>query len=1336
MHVKGPHPYTDTLKYGRARVNHHVHWASSLTMSTLSELSISGIRAFDNHDAQTLVFNTPLTLICGANGVGKTTVIECLRYATTGDLPPNSRGGAFIHDPKMSSKSTVKAQVRLKFRDQKHRPMQVARSMQLSISKKNVYSTKTLEGYLVADVEGANRPQGSSDFGIRSNRHLDLNASVPQALGIPPAILNYVVFCHQEDSQWPLAEASQVKKRFDEIFEATRYTKALDSLKTMRRDFVGKNKLNEQEVNFLKEDEERAKEKLGQIQSYEETVKKLSDECATIRKEHSHYLTELGNAIAQRQFLQQLEYITHDLQSQWDRASQDINIIRGDMNENLENFSEEQLKSQLETADSYQNELSEQLKSYRESLAAANKDIEATGSQLSRLTNQQGRIQELLKTHERQVKHRSELADGPWTNEWTDAKKREVELLKFELEQTEVYNRQQEKILADALNSHEANRLQIRQETAEINGAIQKFDTKISSLRSKLDNPDFTCTSEGTESSLQTRIDDLNSQLDATVQSQKEFDRTENLSQAQKAVREMEARAEDARKLLQATIKSADALNRLNFLRDNQRDLEFTRANLKTELVEASNKQGLEDDFRDHIKTQKSEIDLLKTEISKLQSQMDTNDTMTKQCNGNLSRLENQRSELLTELGRLNFNDDFITFEKRITEAEDELMEATEQEEQLKFAHSFFNRALSMAERADQSICLLCEHHNTPEEASSLVKKLKDKITAFSISPEEAQKESQEKRNSLVRLREIEPLFQELKSLNTQISQLQNDKSLSLKPRSNDLRLELDRKSQTYQALQNNHAHLIDIFDPLLARIDRNAEECSTNLKKLQLEESLIVTGTEDMSPQQATSNLEHAEAALKDSRIHLEKTSEEERMIQTQLYQLTNAVKELKLHLSEQQQKKAQKQRIIEDIEEAEKEQQYLRNKVCSADARIPALDDQIGQVQTELASLKFRSAQAEREIANKRNISISLLEKVEQLTLDIDTFISDYGKDPLANLQSEIDNLESQLEGAKSNTTNISSQIDELVAKQSNSGTHHRNIRDTIKIKQLGDRLVELKEKHQRAELELIETRNKLEYDDWELQINELQNRVDTLDRDASAKTGESKAITAHIALLRHELDTTYKNTHQNFMDALGKVETNQGVIEDLEKYVKTMDAAIMRYHSNKMAQINSLLDQMWRQTYTGTDIDTILIRSESDVGTNSARANYNYRVCMVKRDTELDMRGRCSAGQKVLACIIIRMVLVESFGPRSGLIVLDEPTTNLDVQNISALAQSLNEIIGSRSLQRNFQLIVITHDEHFLSLMNPADFCEDYYLIKRDSRQLSRIERKPISRLGSET
>jgi DNA repair protein RAD50 len=72
------------------------------------------------------------------------------------------------------------------------------------------------------------------------------------------------------------------------------------------------------------------------------------------------------------------------------------------------------------------------------------------------------------------------------------------------------------------------------------------------------------------------------------------------------------------------------------------------------------------------------------------------------------------------------------------------------------------------------------------------------------------------------------------------------------------------------------------------------------------------------------------------------------------------------------------------------------------------------------------------------------------------------------------------------------------------------------------------------------------------------------------------------------------------------------------------------------------------------------------------------------MLKNEVELDMRGRCSAGQKVLASIIIRLALAESFGTNCGLLALDEPTTNLDRENIMSLAKALAEcVVGSDSI-----------------------------------------------------
>lgn len=73
---------------------------------------------------------------------------------------------------------------------------------------------------------------------------------------------------------------------------------------------------------------------------------------------------------------------------------------------------------------------------------------------------------------------------------------------------------------------------------------------------------------------------------------------------------------------------------------------------------------------------------------------------------------------------------------------------------------------------------------------------------------------------------------------------------------------------------------------------------------------------------------------------------------------------------------------------------------------------------------------------------------------------------------------------------------------------------------------------------------------------------------------------------------------------------------------------------------------------------------------------RRTYNYRVIMSKNGIEMDMRGRCSAGQKVLASLIIRMALAEAFSCKCGVLALDEPTTNLDEENIASLSDTILE------------------------------------------------------------
>lgn len=123
-----------------------------------------------------------------------------------------------------------------------------------------------------------------------------------------------------------------------------------------------------------------------------------------------------------------------------------------------------------------------------------------------------------------------------------------------------------------------------------------------------------------------------------------------------------------------------------------------------------------------------------------------------------------------------------------------------------------------------------------------------------------------------------------------------------------------------------------------------------------------------------------------------------------------------------------------------------------------------------------------------------------------------------------------------------------------------------------------------------------------------------------------------------------------------------------------------------------------------FRGNDIGYIEIVSEEGKETGQEKKrSYNYRVVQLKNDKKIDMRGRCSAGQKVLASLIIRMALAETFSSNCGILALDEPTTNLDEKNIAALCNALSAIVEDRQYNSNFMLIVITHDEKFIRMLD---------------------------------
>ena len=99
---------------------HALNFNTLFSMSLLDRLEIRGIRSYgpERDDAQIIKFLTPLTLVLGDNGCGKTTIIEALKFATSGGLPSGSRmGHNFVYYPKLENLPEVVGSVKLRFHD-------------------------------------------------------------------------------------------------------------------------------------------------------------------------------------------------------------------------------------------------------------------------------------------------------------------------------------------------------------------------------------------------------------------------------------------------------------------------------------------------------------------------------------------------------------------------------------------------------------------------------------------------------------------------------------------------------------------------------------------------------------------------------------------------------------------------------------------------------------------------------------------------------------------------------------------------------------------------------------------------------------------------------------------------------------------------------------------------------------------------------------------------------------------------------------------------------------------------------------------------------------------
>ncbi|KAJ8127464.1 hypothetical protein O1611_g6172 [Lasiodiplodia mahajangana] len=1305
-------------------------------MSKIDKLSITGVRSFSHLERQNIAFFTPLTLIVGYNGSGKTTIIECLKYATTGELPPNSKGGAFIHDPKLCGQPEVLAQVKLRYNVPPNTSYVATRSLMLSV-KKTARSQKTLEGTLHSNCNGEKVSV--------SSKEANLNKLISDTLGVSPAVLDAVIFCHQEESLWPMSEPAALKKRFDEIFEAMKYTKAIENLKVVRKkQGEALTKYRAKEIDD-KRDKDRAAENEARSRQLQQEIEEMRTEIEVLGER----MTEAAKkAKERREAAISFLHIVNDLEMK----RKELGLRKTSLEETKDRMDEELNESDEWLQDAfaqYEERVARHLQDIEESRAMYKEykdNLDLSRQQLSEKLAEQGRHQSDKAKYERQLESRVRLVQQA-------AQLHSIRGFEGDLDDRKVqafYERIQ-KLLVD--KRHELDRLQ-----AENASDVDNQTSGITEL-------------EGQKSRYTQNRVYARQRITACEKSiavlQRELN-TVDVDEGAKAILDSEAKNLDQRfQLVSQDLQNADFDRKLQQEEVQQQQLEGESSRLSRELVESTRllsdraqlevrKEELTEKNR-RLTTLKStwnqkisalvggawDPTTIEREFNKgLQAKVQASDEASRERDGVLQQLKAIQANLAAIREKNKKRDGETTKCKNAVigalkslDSDSELgVDALAGEiERLESDNLTLKNDLSLSSEMskyyasckkvmnEKNKCELCERpFANANEKSRLAAKIKSVLEEF--GKDELEAEIAENEQLLGQLRAARPQSETYKRLLAEKKEA--DKELhDVQDKEADTLRRLEEMDDTVRVKQEERQDFESMSKTILniSQTHKDIVEAEAQVDRImsQQQSSGTIRSTQEITELQNECGEQLKVVKNKISKL----VNDKQRMRDT--------INALELERSELRNKLNHAVRQLERKKEYEHQIQVQKNDIIKQKEIIQQADKDLESVEPEISKARairddilHKGRGKEKKVAGERDALASSVSELKMIDGDIQDYLNRGGPSNMKLNEQAIQALEKTIKRIDDDMNAVVARSNKMKEDMASSDAQKRNIMENLNYRKTARDVDRLKS----AVVELESRRAQEDYDRLEQEANVFESERYKRNAERGVLMGAAKSKDEELAIKVGEWETQYKYAAQNYRETHIKVETTKAAIEDLGRYGTALNNAIMQYHAMKMEEVNRIAGELWQSTYQGTDIDTILIRSDSEA--TNGRSSYNYRVCMVKQDTEMDMRGRCSAGQKVLASIIIRLALAESFGIGCGLIALDEPTTNLDSDNIKALAESLHSIIQARRAQSNFQLIVITHDEEFLRHMRCSEFCDDFWRVSRDEKQNSRIERESIA------
>lgn len=1306
---------------------------------------IKGIRSFDPENKNVITFFRPLTLIVGPNGAGKTTIIECLKLSCTGELPPNARSGhSFIHDPKVSGETETKGQIKLRFKTAAGKDVVCIRSFQLT-QKASKMEYKAIESVL----QTLNPHSGEKV--CLSYRCADMDREIPALMGVSKAILENVIFVHQDDANWPLQDPSTLKKKFDDIFSATRYTKALEVIKKLHKDQaqeIKTYKLKLENLYTLKDQAYQFRERIAQNQKKTESLSSemqvLEGSIENVDAKIHHTQTTVNDLKKLKEQISTKNTIRSTLFEEQEAKYRALDEEVEDTDEELLEWqaSFDQKIAYLEDKNTKQNREKKDIETKKTSATQTivdythqiNKLQSEADLHMSRRNERDSVIQDLFLKH-----NLGSLPNIPFSNEVALNLTDRIKSRLMDLEKDLEHKKESNKIALDTASSlcvaaadrwNEINTK--RQANVQIKknnlNRIQEKEKERDLCELKLSDMDLSDIDER-ERKLQIDVERKTRQHD-------ERDFNSNLNQKKSEIfstdlkitaldREKDMLADDSLNRVKLSLKKT-ALE--NFRKSQRKIIEENEDRIRGVLKgRFPPEKDLKQEIMHSLRVLEIEFDDLNSKSREAEKEVNMLKMQIQEVNNNLSKLHkdmgSKKRIVESKLQSLNQQPFSIDSYPKVLDL------AKEKRDVQKSKHNIADGMRQMFDPFERvarahHICPCCERPFSAGEEDDFVKKQRVKSASSADHLKLLAAESLNADSNFLQLDRLRMVYEEYVKIGKESIPIANQKL-------NELTVELDQKSQA----------LDDVLG-VLAQIKADKDSVEALVKPLEIADGLFYDiqtcrkEIDDLEDElglrgQGGKTMEEIQLELNTLRSTKDSlTKDLHKLLEDQHY-ISEDIQRTQARWNRAREEKTNAATLLHDLKKVEEELDRLVEENRLRDLEEKHLEEELGplskekeNLQREYSSLKEKldseSAEHAAQIIEYRlavNSLLSIISKIKEY--------SDSKKgERLEELREKKALLESELQNYHTSDQKISAELEKNKDLIRNQGQLKRNIDDNLNFRKTKAQVDELTQ-----EIELLEDRmlKMGGMERFEAELRKLMQERERFLNELSTCKGSIAVYQKNINMDKAGLkDAKFNDIDKRYYDQLIQLKTTEMANKDLDRYYHALDKALMRFHSMKMEEINKIIRELWQQTYRGQDIDFISIISDSEgAGTRS----YSYRVVMRTGDAELDMRGRCSAGQKVLASIIIRLALAETFCLNCGILALDEPTTNLDVPNAESLAAALGRIMEDRKGQENFQLIVITHDERFAQLIGQRQHAEKYYRVAKDDRQHSIIEAQEI-------